>query len=308
MTTSGLMRMIISVKDMAEAVSYYKDLLEMKVVSRQEIDSSLLCTLWNLPEGTTAEAVFLKNDVQPTCLELIRFTPNSGTCIRQGARPYDFGLFDIALRTKDAALAEKLITDQGYSVQCPAVEYTADWANVTVKEAVVIGPDQVPNALIERVTNPTPIDGLFGEFTDNAQVVEDMEEAISFYQEALGLPKVFDMVRPKNLVNEIVGIPEDEAVRMVMFVKPGTPLVECLEYSIKGRSLSEIATPPNRGLFMISFETDDLVAQMDKLHHYGFPVLSGPVEIDDAINGEVTSIRVSGPSGMMIELYEKQCR
>ena len=297
--------MVVSVEDMDKTLEYYRDILGMIVVARQDLDGSNICKLWNLPEGTRATAVFLKNNVQTTYLELIQFTPNSGKYIRDGKTPYDFGLFDIALRTKDAAEAQKIITEKGYTVLCPAVEYTADWAKVTVKEAVVIGPDMVPNALIERVTNPTPINGLFGEFTDNAQVVEDMDEAIRFYQDALGLPKVFDMVLPKNMVNDIVGIPKDEDVRMAMFVKPGTPLVECLEYSIKGKSLSDAARPANIGLYMISFETDDLSAQLDKITEEKFTILSGPVEIQDAIYGKIRSATVNGPSGMMIEIYEK---
>jgi len=305
MTTSGIMRMVISVKDMDESVAYYRDVLEMSVVNRDVLKSRQLCSLYGLDEGAAAEVAILKNDVQPTILELIQFTPNTGRYIREGTRPYDFGLFDVALRTRNAAEAQERIRSRGYKVQCPAVEYTADWAKVTVKEAVVIGPDEVPNALIERVTNPTPIDGLFGEFTDNAQVVEDMEEAIRFYSDTLGLPKVFDMVLPKNLVNEIVGIPRDEEVRMTMFVKDKTPLVECLEYSIKGKTLAPVARPANLGLFMIAFETDDLAAQMEKVRENGFNILAGPIDVPDVAFSHVRSITVSGPSGIMIELYQR---
>lgn len=305
MLTSGIMRMMISVKDMDESVAYYRDVLEMSVVRREVLTDGQICRRYGLEGGTTAEVAILKNDVQPTLIELIQFTPNTGRYIREGAQPYDFGLFDVALRTRNAAEAQARVKSKGYKIQCPAVEYTADWAKVTVKEAVIVGPDEVPNAFIERITNPTPIKGLFGEFTDNAQVVEDMEEAIRFYADTLGLPKVFDMVLPKNLVNEIVGIPLGEDVRMTMFVKGKTPLVECLEYSIKGKSLAPVAKPSNLGLFMIAFETDDLVAQVEKIRANGFRILSGPVDVPDLVFNQIRSITVSGPSGIMIELYEK---
>ena len=57
--------------------------------------------LWDLPEGTRARAVFLKNEEQPTLLELIQFDPHSERLIREGTQTWDYAIYDIALSVKD---------------------------------------------------------------------------------------------------------------------------------------------------------------------------------------------------------------
>jgi catechol 2,3-dioxygenase-like lactoylglutathione lyase family enzyme len=142
---------------------------------------------------------------------------------------------------------------------------------------------------------------------DSAQMVEDIDEAIRFYRDILGLKLEGDYKLPRGLVDEVLVLPPETDVRMAFFNKEGSkaPLVEFLEYSLKGKSLAPVAKPPNLGIFMISFETDDLSGLMEKFNEEKIKILTGPVEMELAPHGKIQTIIAEGPGKVMVEFYEK---
>ena len=85
-------------------------------------------------------------------------------------------------------------------------------------------------------------------------------------------------------------------------------MVEFLQLSVKGESLTSVARPPNLGLFMISFQVDALLSLMATLKKEGISILSGPVELHTKVHGHVRAITVEAPNGVMVELFERWTR
>jgi len=153
MATKGMDRVSISVSSLEDSLAFYRDWIRMEVVAEQILEMDKIQQLWNLPGETEAKAVFLKDEVQSTLLELIEFTPKTGRTIREGAKQWDYGLYDIAFFVKDIAACYRDLTEKGFAFVSPPVQYQPNWVPHAVKEAILIGPDNVPIAHIERMTS-----------------------------------------------------------------------------------------------------------------------------------------------------------
>ena len=307
MIKNGLDRILISVQSMEESLAFYRDLLRMAVVADGQLSPHAACQLWHVPEGTKARSVLLRMEEQGTLLELIEFQPHSGEFIRSRAKTYDYGLFDVAFRAKSVDAAYQDLKGRGYDFICPPTIYKAEWTKVTAKEALLIGPNRMPIALIERLSEPKPlIKGDFGVMVDSAQFVDDMDQVTRFYVETLGLNKFFDQALPEGLIDDVVRLPAGTKSRMAFVIKPGGNAIflEFLQTTAKADYLAPMAKPPNIGLFSIALETVDLAELAKKVLEAGFPVLSGPVEIARAPDERIRAITVAGPSRVLLQFYE----
>lgn len=316
MITSGIDRIYISVKDMDESLAFYRDWVGMMIVADQPLESDQIQQLWNLPKDTKARAVLLRKDEQPTMLELIEFKPHSGKTIKADTQIWDYGIDDICFMVKDIEKTYNGLIKKGFRFVSPPVFYSPGFVPFDVKETILIGPNEMRIAHVEVVSDLEPeaqrdlkvpvIKEDYGLIVDSAQIVEDMDEVIRFYRDILGLTLVGDHKMPQGALNTILPLPPGIDVRIALFNKEGSPppVVEFLEFSRKGKSLASVAKPPNLGIFMISFETDDLSGLMKRLKEEGFPVVAGPVEMEIAPYGKIQSVIVEGPSKITIEFFQ----
>ena len=308
MVKNGIDRIKISVSDMIASVAFFRDTLEMTVVGAESLHAGVFQQLWGLPDGTTANAVYLRNEEQSTAIELLEVRPHSGRCIRDGARMYDYGLLDVAFRAKGLDVMYADLKSRGVRFHSAPVVYTADWAKVTVSEAIMIGPDLMPVALIERLSEPKPsIRNRFGTMVDVAQYVRDMDACGPFYTNVLGYTSVFDRELPPGLIDEVVGLPPGSRSRLNLMyqLETKTPAVELIHCSSPGTSLAPVIGPASYGLFALSFETADLKALLDGVREAGFQVLAGPVESKTMLHGPITAATVRGPNDVLLEFFSK---
>lgn len=300
----GIKRICVSVSELEKSQAFFTGEMELTEVCRGRLDEQTVAAVYGLG-SSAAEYAMLKNEEQPTLLQLICFTNTPKRPIREGRPSWDFGYYDVAFRAKDNSWAYEHFKDLGFDYYCPPTRYVADWINLDVLEGVLKGPDAMPMALIERLKEPIPrFEGMFSIFTDVAQTVASGEEAARFYEGVLGLSKVFDEELPDGLVDDIVGVPHGTHTRMLMFAGGNTPITECLEYSIKGRPMSDVAKPENVGVFATAYETEDLDALLERCAAAGFETAVPPLRLRLEPYGEIRLARVNGPSGMSVELFQ----
>ena len=308
MISSGIDSIFISVRDMDESLAFYRDWVGMEVVAEQHLDPEKIRRLWNLAPEIQARAVFLKNEEQPTMLELIEFQPTSKRAIRQEARHWDYGFYDVGFMVKDLDKTYKGLIGKGFTFISPPIYYKPDWTTFDVKEAILIGPNDMPIAHIELLTSPKmDIKIAYGRLSHVAQMVEDMDKVIMFYRDILGLQLISDVPVSRGLVDDVLMLPTGTDVRLAFVRKENSQYagVEFLVFSLKGKSLASAAKPPNLGLFMISFETDDLPGLMEQFKSEKVTILSGPVELEAGPHGNIKAITVEGPNQEMLEFFEK---
>ena len=307
MVTKGIDRIKISVRDMEESLTFFRDTMEMSLVREAKLDAAPFGELWDDPSITSVRAAWLGNDEQTTLIELVQVSPHSGRFTREEARPYDFGLFDVAFRAKDIDSVYSNLKGRGYEFLSAPVTYTADWVNLTVKEVILVGPNRMPIALIERLSGEKPvIHGRFGTMVDAAQFVPEMEEAIRFYTEVLGYTCFFDKPLAEGLVDELLQLPPGTKSRMALLVQGGTqtPAVELVQTSAPAQSLSGVTGPSRYGLFALSFESSDLTALLARIRETGYGTV-GPVELETGVHGRVQAAVARGPNQVLWEFFEK---
>ncbi len=302
---SGVMRICISCNDLDKSINFFTGMFEYTLVGTGILLPEEVKALYGLEGG--ARYAMVKNEYQSTVIQFIEFDARTGACIRTADRNgYDPGYFDVAMRCDNNKAVHKHLTKLGYSYYCEPYEYSTDWSDSTVSEAVLCGVDGIPTTMIESVSEPRPeFDGLFKNMTDIALVVSDMDVADKFWTEVIGMPKVYDEELTDGLVDPILGLPEGTHSRMVYYSGSNTPVVEALSFSVEGNPMSEVAKPENAGIFAMSYIVDDVEAVAKKAADAGFNVHGDPVETVIAVFGHVRSVMIDGPDGMLAEVFQK---
>ncbi len=301
---SGVMRVCISVNNLDRSLSFFTDTLEYALVGAGIYTAEEVTALWGL-EGRARYAM-VKNAYQATVIQLIEFEARTGACIRTDRPGYDPGYYDVAMRCDNNAAVHKHLTKLGFTYYCEPYEYSTDWSDSTVSEAVLCGVDDIPTTMIETVSEPRPeFDGLFKNITDIALVVSDMDVADKFWTDVIGMPKVYDEELTDGLVDPIMGLPEGTHSRMAYYSGTNTPVVEALSFSIEGESMSDVAKPENAGIFAMAYIADDVEEVAKKAAEAGFTVHGDPVETVIAVFGRVRSVLIDGPDGMLAEVFQQ---
>ena len=300
----GIKRICVSVSDLEKSKKFFVNEMELSEVARGKLDSVSVEALYGIKDSE-AEYIMLKNQVQPTLLQIIYFTNTPKNEIRANRPSWDLGYYDIAFRAKDNSKSLQHFKEKGYTYFCEPVRYVADWINLDVFEGVLKGPDCIPLAMIERLKEPIPqFDGNFSIFTDTAVTLNNADEAIKFYSDILGLTKIFDEMLPDGLVDKVVSVPNGTHTRMLMFSGGNTPITECLIYSKKGQPMCDVAKPENVGIFAMAYERNDAALLVKQAESAGYKIISRPVEIELQPYGRIRTSYIAGPSGVMVEIFE----
>ena len=301
---TGVMRVCISVNNLEKSLGFFSNMLEYTQVGAGILLPDEVSALYGLEGG--ARYAMVKNDYQSTVIQLIEFEARTGACIREGRNGYDPGYYDVAMRCDDNKAVHKHLTKLGYTYYCEPYEYSTDWSDSTVCEAVLCGIDGIPTTMIETVSEPRPeFDGLFKNITDIALVVSDTDVADKFWVDVLGLPKVYDEELTDGLVDPIMGLPEGTHSRMIYYAGTNTPVIEALKFSAEGKPLSDVAKPENAGIFAMAYIVDDVEDVAKKATDAGFTVHGDPVETVLAVFGHVKSVLIDGPDGMLAEVFQQ---
>jgi len=309
MAIRGVHSVSLSVSNIEKNLEFYRDYVGMKVVKDEELASEWVSRLWNLPAGTKARRVALKNDLRETFLELVEFNPNTGRSIREGAKAWDYGAYCFTFLVKDVDRLYQELGAKGYRFVSPPVQYQPNWVPWPVKEVTLIGPEGVLIDNFMRVkAEEYPTTNNIVRLDHSAWMVDSHERVKEFFGGVLGLDQMGEMAVPEGLIDDVILLPKGHRVTTCFFGKrdENSMVLEFLNVSLRGKSLAQAARPPNLGIFQYSFEVDDLSAALGSCRERGFTVLSGPVDWETNRHGKLSAATVEGPVGVMIELFHRQ--
>jgi catechol 2,3-dioxygenase-like lactoylglutathione lyase family enzyme len=243
-----------------------------------------------------------------TRVVLVEFEP-AGREIRPGSEGRWYGIHDLAFRVVNIDAVARFIENRGYPLTIPPVGIQLPGAPYIVKEGMFLGPGNVPHAFMERVLSPPQGDlWKFTHIGDSVQIVENIEEALHFYVDQLGLDLLGQDIPPVGLFSKILGVGPDVSTRLAFVNRKGTNalLIELMEISAQPRYPLIPACPPNIGLFMISLKVDRLESTLKPLSADKTPVWSGPVNLDGIVWGMQKACVVQGPGRALVCLFENE--
>jgi catechol 2,3-dioxygenase-like lactoylglutathione lyase family enzyme len=135
--------------------------------------------------------------------------------------------------------------------------------------------------------------------------VSDMDRALVFYRDGLGLQQAFDRILDAPYLPEVLGL-EFDHIRAVYFHVPGGGFVELLEYHGIER-MPAAARPCDPGSGHLCLYVDDVQAMFDRLSALGFVARSDHVvDITAGPNQGARSCYFADADGYPIELFQKR--
>lgn len=123
-----------------------------------------------------------------------------------------------------------------------------------------------------------------------AIVVPDLDEAMSFWVETLGLP-----------LAHVEHVPDQDVD--VAFLPSGTSEIELLEPISDSSGVSRFLEKRGPGMHHICFEVDDIEAMLAKMKEAGVPLINEEPTIGTG-GKKIAFVHPKGTGGVLVELYE----
>ncbi len=123
-----------------------------------------------------------------------------------------------------------------------------------------------------------------------ALLVEDIEAALPFWRDALGLA-----------LSEVEEVPAEQA--RVAFLPVGESLIELVQPTDSSTGLSKALEKRGPGLHHLCLEVDDLAAALDRLTAHGVQLINEtPRQRDDGT--QYIFVHPKSTHGVLLELYQ----
>jgi catechol 2,3-dioxygenase-like lactoylglutathione lyase family enzyme len=147
--------------------------------------------------------------------------------------------------------------------------------------------------------------GRISELDHVAITVTDMEKSIAFYRDILQMELSIDFE-----TDELSTFFSEPGVKVRSVIlkkgKSGKGMVELLTfYSPEGKPLHPERKPYDPGLWMLSFEIDDVRAAYEELSEKGVEFTNPPSQLNVSGMGIHTVVLIKGPDGVLVELVER---
>ena len=123
-----------------------------------------------------------------------------------------------------------------------------------------------------------------------AIVVPDLDEALGFWVETLGLP-----------LAHVEHVPDQDVD--VAFLPSGASEIELLEPISRGSGVARFLQKRGPGMHHICFEVDDIEAMLAKMKAAGVPLINEEPTIGTG-GKKIAFVHPKGTGGVLVELYE----
>ena len=132
--------------------------------------------------------------------------------------------------------------------------------------------------------------------------VSDLDRALAFYRDALGLEVVMQQEKEGGYLAAITGYPKAH-VRMAHLATPGGGRLELFEY-LEPRGSGRPLEPSTVGITHVCLVVEDVHEAHRRLVKAGAEPFSEPIEIDTGANAGAYGLYVRDPDGIVLELFQ----
>ena len=126
-----------------------------------------------------------------------------------------------------------------------------------------------------------------------AIIVRNLEQALAFYRDTLGIEP-----------SEVKAVPTEQVrIAFLPLGGPGGSEIELIEPTTSDSSLTRFLEKRGEGLHHICLEVDDIDAALAEMREQGAPVLDAQPRI--AAQGRAIFLHPKGTNGVLLELLQK---
>ena len=142
-------------------------------------------------------------------------------------------------------------------------------------------------------------------FFHGGVTVSDMDRALVFYRDGLGLEQEYDRILDAPYLRAVLGM-EFDHIRAVYLRLPGGGFVELLQY-VGVETFSAASRPCDYGAGHLCLYVDDVETMHARLVELGFAARSAEVvDITAGPNQGARSCYMADPDGYAVELFQKR--
>lgn len=304
---------VIGVRDMETSLAFYRDMIGLAIIADERWSGLAFDSLWHLPEGSNARAVFLADrDIPIGRILLLEFDAENRLEIRPDGTPRGVGLVNLNFYTPKIAEDADVFAHAGFELWSDPTSYDISAQAGNPTELIFEGPDTVAINLVELSTTDeaTRVGQMaayvkelgynekgFSTVVTTAHSVNDMGKAVAFYQEVLHMGILIDEIFDQPVTNKFLRLPEDARTDIKfmqgnhMFGK--VALSQPLNYDTV--DLVANACAPNIGYIAQVFEVADLASAIAACETLNVEVFSPPMTLIWPGLGERTGLIVRNP-------------
>lgn len=311
---NGWQEAVIVVNDLDRVAEDLAVVGKWQSINRGNIDPAQI-KLWNLPDSVTGEYNLVSNpDSIKGFIRFVKLENIEQKQIRPAGQIWESGgIFDLNFRVTDINLKFEQFLNRGWTAFNEPVEYS--FGPVTVSEVLMVGPDGIVIALIERITPPLEEKGdpdEIGRTFNSSLIVHDFEKTKIFFDDLLGFKPSLEVLN-HNLPEgpNVLGLPQNITVNHVMnvYIYQQNGVADgCIEFlhleNLKGRNFSKRAKPHNFGITSLRFPVTQVRQKAKELKNKSAIMLFEPTKIDLPPYGKVEIFAIELPEGGWIEFFE----
>jgi catechol 2,3-dioxygenase-like lactoylglutathione lyase family enzyme len=302
---------IVSCESIAAQRALFEGVFGLKPVTEQTLDRAQVKALWGL-EGHGAKTALLETPGTHFGVRLIQFDPVSPTIIRSRSSGFDSdALKVIDFYAPDFEAAHAHLKSKGFKLKDDISVY--DLPNGKFTEGHLWGPDEVVTALISGPKDffkdfATVTDKLFSEPQSISSPVGDQPKVVDFYEKVLGLSVVHEYAIDDPSFSKLVGTPHKLQLRAKNIgMKRTEPYFGIIHYGLPTdayTSLKDRAVFPHRGLAGGTVFVDHIADHAREAKAFGVETLAPVTTVSLSPYGEVQSLTIRGPHGVIHHLIE----
>ncbi len=267
---------VIGVEDMDASLHFYRDLIGLTAHDAVTWSGEGFETLWHMPAGSSAEAVFCE---LPGCevgrVLLLDFGDVEKKHIRSAETKRAYGLVNLNFYTDDIRADTEKLQEAGFQFWSEPTFYEMTGSQGAPTEVIFDGPDSVAINLVE-LTGDDPNTRVgqmrayvqehgrtptgFTPVVTSSHQANDLDKAVAFYEQVLKCGVLIDEVLDNPVQNHFLNLPEGAQTKVKfmqgnhMFGK--IALSQPLNY--KCTALVPNAHAPNTGYIAQMFEVKDV--------------------------------------------------
>jgi catechol 2,3-dioxygenase-like lactoylglutathione lyase family enzyme len=320
---SQLSAAVIGVENLQNSLAFYEGIIGLTPSAPVVWEGEAFETLWHLPRGSKATAVFCElPNVPAGRVLLLEFNAAKRKRIRPDDATQTFGLMNLNFYTDDIAADTKTLSAQGYKFWSDPQHYFMSGSAGTPTEVIFEGPDNVPINLVQLTS--TDLNTRVGQMNayvkehgrtpkgytpvvTSAHDVRDMDKAVAFAEKVLKGGILIDVVMGSPEQNHFLRLPP-KAKTAVKFVQGNHmfgKVALCQPLNYPALDLVPNAVAPNIGYIAQSFVVKDLNAAKAAADDLRCEVYTAPLEINIPGFGQTRTTIVRNPgSGALQQLIE----
>lgn len=292
-------------RDLDGAVAAWRDQLGWQVTARGEVDGDL-ARLWGARAGYPRFALVASPGSDRGFIRLVE-----GPADDERGTFHHAGLFNAELLCADVdELYARFQAAGGFRPLCPPTTYDLGSAGGAVSRSMATrGPGGAGVYFTTYVKVPPPrilpkTPHLVCPMFNSALAVDDRDDAVSFFEQVLGLDRRFAGYFSEPNINRLLDLPPDGGFDMVVYKGPKDGLIEVDFYDQalpRDPEATHETLPP--GNSFLTLETSDFDVVTGRAAEAG-RVVSAPIALETPpYNGRQATL-LSGPADTRFEIIE----